>query len=60
MKSKLEKMDDEMKSKLFETDVEVKIIDLGWMLSEIKGFKHLAISIQDHPISGDITETESY
>ena len=38
----------------------MKRIDLGWMLSKEEGFKQLAISIQDHSISGDITETESY
>ena len=48
MNSELEKTDVEVESKLEKTDVEVKRIDLGWMLSKEKGFKHLAISIQDH------------
>ena len=42
------------------TEVEVKRIDLGWMLSDRKEFRDLAVSMENYEISKEITDLDSY
>ena len=44
----------------FKTEVEVKRIDLGWILSHDYDFEDLAIIIQNHDVGAEIAELESY